>query len=62
MKKAKVHPIFKSDERNIPSNYQPISILPAISKIIERVMHSQLLEYFQAGNQALDLIIQPLQP
>ena len=49
-KKAKVHPIFKSDERNIPSNYRKISILPAISKIIERVMHSQLLEYFQAGN------------
>ena len=41
-KKAKVHPIFKSDERNIPSNYRPISILPSISKIIERAMHSQL--------------------
>ena len=40
----------KSDERNIPTNYRPISILPAISKIIERVMHTQLLEYFQAGN------------
>ena len=26
-KKAKVNPIFKSDERNIPSNYRPISIL-----------------------------------
>ena len=49
-KKAKVHPIFKSDERNIPSNYIPISILPAISKIIQRVMHIQLLGYFQAGN------------
>ena len=49
-KKEKVHPIFKSDERNIPSNYRPISILPAISKIIERVLHTQLLEYFQAGN------------
>ena len=47
-KKAKVHPIFKSDERNIPSNYRPISILPAISKIIERAMCTQLLEYFQA--------------
>ena len=53
-KKAKVHPIFKSDERNIPSNYRPISILPAISKIIERVMHTQLLEYFQAGNLLTD--------
>ena len=53
-KKAKVHPIFKSDERNIPSNYRPISILPAISKIIERVMHTQLLDYFQAGNLLTD--------
>ena len=44
-KKAKGQPIFKSDERNIPSNYRPISFLPAISKIMERVMH-----YFQAGN------------
>ena len=39
-KKVKVHPICMSDERNIPSNYRPISILPvpAISKIIERVV------------------------
>ena len=34
--------IFKSDERNIPSNYRPISIVPAISKIIERIMHSDV--------------------
>ena len=49
-KKAKVHPIFKSDERYIPSNCRPISTLPTISKIIARVTHTQLLEYFQAGN------------
>ena len=49
-KKAKVHPICMSYERNIPSNYRRISILPAISRIIERVMHTQLLEYFQPGN------------
>ena len=47
-KKAKVNHIFKSDDRNIPSNYQPISILPAILKIVERAMRTQLLEYFQA--------------
>ena len=27
-------------------NYRPISILPVLSKIIESVMHSQLLHYF----------------
>ena len=43
----------KSDERNIPGNYRAVSILPAISKIVERVMHTQLLEYFHAGNYLL---------
>ena len=27
------------------TNYRPISILPTLSKIIERVVHSQLYEY-----------------
>jgi len=45
-KKAKVHPIFKSDERNIQNNYLPNRKLHCI----ERVMHTQLLEYFQVGN------------
>ena len=53
-KKAKVYPIFKFDERNIPKNYRPISILPAISKIKERVMHIQLLEHFEAENLLAD--------
>ena len=43
--------ILKSDERSI---YRPITILPAISKVIERVMHTQLLEYFHAGNLLTD--------
>ena len=53
-KKAKLHPIFKSDKRNILSNYRPISILPALSKIIESFMHTQVLEYFQAGNLLIE--------
>ena len=28
------------------SNYRPISVLPVLSKIIESVMHSQLMHYF----------------
>ena len=27
-------------------NYRPISILPVVSKIIENVMHTQLIDYF----------------
>ena len=35
---ARVIPLFKSGHRNMPGNYRPISILPAISKIMERIL------------------------
>ena len=47
LKTAKVIPSHKKDEKTIMSNYRPISILPVLSKIIESVMHSQLMHYFR---------------
>ena len=35
-KKARVTPIFKSENRQKCENYRPISILPIISKIFEK--------------------------
>ena len=49
-KKAKVSPVYKADARNAPDNYRPISILPAISKVIERIVHTQVLEFFTENN------------
>ena len=40
-KVAKLKPIFKKNKKMDPSNYRPISLLPSISKIIERVIHDQ---------------------
>ena len=31
-------------------NYRPISILPTVSKIVERAVHSQLYEYLTTNN------------
>ena len=42
---ATVIPLFKSGHRNMPGNYRPISILPAISKIMERILYNQLYNY-----------------
>ena len=39
---AKVIPLYKSGQRNIPGNYRPISVLPAISKIMEQITYDQL--------------------
>ncbi|KAI8515451.1 hypothetical protein Bbelb_062640 [Branchiostoma belcheri] len=45
-KQAKVLPIHKKGDKTSPSNYRPVSILPAISKILERAVHNQLYDYF----------------
>ena len=47
LKRAQVIPIYKKENDNLFSNYRPISILPSISKVFERVMHNQLHEYFE---------------
>ena len=37
LKIARVTPILKSAEKDKPGNYLPISILPALSKIYEKI-------------------------
>ena len=49
---SKVTALFKSGDRTNTTNYRPISILPTLSKILERAVHSQLYEYLDA-NQIL---------
>ena len=44
-KMARVIPLYKSGHRNIPGNYRLISILPTISKIMERIVYNQLYNY-----------------
>ena len=44
-KMARVTPLYKNGQRNIPGNYRPISVLPAISKIMERILYNQLYNY-----------------
>ena len=42
---ARVIPLYKNGQRNIPGNYRPISVLPAISRIMERILYDQLHSY-----------------
>ena len=44
-KHALIHPIFKSGDPDSPSNYRPISILPVITKVVEKVVQCQLQNY-----------------
>lgn len=44
---AKVHPIFKEGDRTCLSNYQPISILPVLSRIFEKIIFLRLSSHFE---------------
>ncbi len=44
-KKARVVPIYKSNNRQKCENYRPISILPTISKILERSVFNQIYKF-----------------
>ena len=50
LKIAKFIPIHKKDDETIFSNYRPISILPAISKLIEKVVYNQICSFFIQHN------------
>ena len=46
---AKVIALFKDGDKSIKDNYRPISILPTISKIIERSAHIQLSSFLEVN-------------
>ena len=47
LKMAQVTPLFKKNDPLEITNYRPVSILPIISKIFEKVLAEQLSEYFK---------------
>ena len=44
-KEAKVKPLFKSGTKDDKNNYRPISILPTVSKLIEKWVENKFSEY-----------------
>ena len=45
-KVAKVSPVFKSGDQSDANNYRPISVLPTIARVFERLIFEQLYSYF----------------
>ena len=40
-----VTPVFKKEDASVLKTYRPVSVLPVASKIYERIMQKQILEY-----------------
>ena len=50
MKVSKIKPLFKKGDVTLLNNYRPISLLPCVSKIFEKVLFNQLYEYFERND------------
>ena len=49
-KSTKVIPLFKQGERSDLNNYRPISIIPVVAKVFERIVYNQFYEYLTVNN------------
>ena len=50
LKIALVVPVFKKGDPNMIQNYRPISLLPVISKIVEKALKRRITDYFETNN------------
>ena len=51
MKTAKVVPLYKSKDKDLTTNYRPISLLLTLSKILEKVVYSRVYNFLKETNQ-----------
>ena len=49
-KQAKVVPLLKKGDPLIPKNYRPVALLPILSKILEKAVFLQIVEYLDSNN------------
>ena len=46
--------MYKSSDKNVFSNYRPISVLPCFSKILEKLMYKRLMNYVDRNKILFD--------
>ena len=49
-KTARVVPLYKKGDCIYEGNYRPVSILPVMSKVFERIVHEQLYQYLSSNS------------
>ena len=45
MEKCQCFPVYKTDDKSDPNSYRPISVLPAVGKVFERIIYDQRYSY-----------------
>lgn len=50
LKRSIFIPVYKNGDKNNINNYRPISVLPSISKILEKLLNKRLTKYQRISN------------
>ena len=50
-KEANITPVHKKKDKQIVSNYRPISLLPIFAKVFERIVFKNMYNYLVSNNQ-----------
>ena len=45
MKLAKITPLYKKGDRNLPENYRPISLISSLSKVFEKLLLKRMMSF-----------------
>ena len=57
-KYARATPLYRQDDRGVVNNYPPISLIPIVVKVLERIVYEQLYAYLQLEDH--DILCQKL--
>ena len=47
---AKTTPLFKTDDKEDMNNYRPISVIPTVARVFERLVYNQIYKYLTKNN------------
>ena len=50
LKIAKVTPLYKKGSKDDPGNYRPISVLPVIAKVFEKLVNGRLMDFLESND------------
>ena len=45
LKLANITPVFKKEDKNLAKNYRPVSVLPTLSEVFEKIMQKQVINH-----------------
>jgi exonuclease III len=49
-KQANISPIFKKGDKNLPSNYRPVSLTSIVCKVLEMLIRDRIVEHMSRNN------------